>query len=79
MTLKTIRQVQRYISPPKRDEFNHKVWALVRQIPLGQVSTYGQIAAFLPPPPGMDPEPPGAEGGGAPMLTPMVTSCFWGS
>ena len=54
MPYKAIRQVQRYVSPPKREEFNHRVWALVRQIPVGRVSTYGQIAAFLAPPPGMD-------------------------
>jgi methylated-DNA-protein-cysteine methyltransferase-like protein len=51
-----IRQAQRYTSPPKREEFNHRVWALVRQIPPGKVSTYGQIAALLAPPPGMDPK-----------------------
>lgn len=56
MTPAAIRQAQRYISPPKKEEFNHKVWALVRQIPSGKVSTYGQIAALLPPPPGMDPK-----------------------
>ena len=56
MTPAAIRQAQRYISPPKREEFNHRVWALVRQIPSGKVSTYGQIAALLPPPPGMDPK-----------------------
>ena len=54
MSPSAIHQVQRYISPPKRDEFNQKVWALVRQIPAGKVSTYGRIAALLPPPPGMD-------------------------
>jgi len=56
MTPSAIRQAQRYISPPKREEFNRKVWSLVRQIPPGKVSTYGQIAALLPPPPGMDPK-----------------------
>lgn len=56
MPYKAIRQAQRYVSPPKREEFNHRVWALVRQIPVGKVSTYGQIAAFLAPPPGMDPK-----------------------
>jgi methylated-DNA-protein-cysteine methyltransferase-like protein len=54
MTPSAIRQAQRYVSPPKREEFNHKVWALVRQIPPGKVSTYGKIAALLPAPPGMD-------------------------
>ncbi len=51
-----VHQAQRYVSPPRRDEFNRKVWALVRQIPPGMVSTYGQIASYLPPPPGMDPK-----------------------
>ena len=56
MTPSAIRQAQRYVSPPKRELFNQQVWALVRQIPPGKVSTYGQIASFLPPPPGMDPK-----------------------
>ena len=51
-----IRQAQRYVSPPKREEFNHRVWSLVRQIPPGKVCTYGQIAALLGPPPGIDPK-----------------------
>jgi methylated-DNA-protein-cysteine methyltransferase-like protein len=54
MTPSAIHQAQRYISPPRRDEFNHMVWALVRQIPAGKVSTYGRIAALLSPPPAMD-------------------------
>lgn len=33
--------------------FNALVWEIVRQIPPGQVSTYGQIAAMIPPPEGM--------------------------
>ena len=56
MNPSAIRQSHHYISPPKREEFNHKVWALVRQIPPGKVCTYGQIAAILAPPPGMDPK-----------------------
>jgi methylated-DNA-protein-cysteine methyltransferase-like protein len=56
MASAAIRQAQRYVSPPKREEFNHRVWSLVRQIPLGKVCTYGQIAALLGPPPGMDPK-----------------------
>ena len=54
MTPSAIHQAQRYISPPKRDEFNRMVWTLVRQIPAGKVSSYGRIAALLSPPPGMD-------------------------
>jgi methylated-DNA-protein-cysteine methyltransferase-like protein len=30
-----------------------KVWEIVRQIPPGRVSTYGRIAAYIPPPGGM--------------------------
>ena len=56
MSSAAIRQSQRYVSPPKREEFNHRVWSLVRQIPPGKVCTYGQIAALLGPPPGMDPK-----------------------
>jgi methylated-DNA-protein-cysteine methyltransferase-like protein len=56
MTPAAIRQAQRFTSPPKREEFNQKVWALVRQIPPGKVSTYGQIAALLAPTSGMDPK-----------------------
>jgi methylated-DNA-protein-cysteine methyltransferase-like protein len=54
MTPPAIRQAQRYVSPPRREAFNQKVWELVRQIPPGKVSTYGKIAALIPPPPGMD-------------------------
>jgi len=56
MTPSAIHQAQRYVSPPKREEFNHRVWELVRQIPAGKVATYGQIALLLAPPPGMDPK-----------------------
>jgi methylated-DNA-protein-cysteine methyltransferase related protein len=55
MTPSAIHQAQRYVSPPDREAFNQRVWQLVRQIPSGKVSTYGKIAALLPPPPGMDP------------------------
>ena len=56
MAPQSIRQAQRYVSPPKREEFNHKVWAIVRQIPPGKVCTYGQVASLIDPPPGMDPK-----------------------
>jgi len=56
MASAAIRQAQRYTSPPNREEFYHKVWALVRQIPPGKVCTYGQVAALLDPPLGMDPK-----------------------
>jgi len=42
-----------FTSPPGRAAFNSLVWEIVRQIPPGQVCSYGQIAAMIPPPPGM--------------------------
>jgi len=51
-----IRQVQKFTSPPGREAYNQQVWALVRQIPIGKVCTYGQIARLIPPPGGMDPK-----------------------
>jgi methylated-DNA-protein-cysteine methyltransferase-like protein len=42
-----------YISPPDRMAFFELVWEIVRQIPPGRVSTYGRIAAFIPPLKGM--------------------------
>ena len=39
--------------PAQRTAFFQAVWALVRQIPSGKVSTYGQIAARILPPPGV--------------------------
>ncbi len=36
-------------------EFEQQVLQLIRQIPCGRVSSYGRIAACIPPPPGMDP------------------------
>lgn len=42
-------------SPPNVSEYNEQVWALVKQIPEGQVSTYGQIASMIPAPDGVDP------------------------
>lgn len=41
--------------PPDRDGYFGKVWEIVRQIPAGRVSSYGQIAAMIPAPPGVDP------------------------
>lgn len=40
----------RYTSPPNPAAFQQLVWEIVRQIPPGKVSTYGQIAAMIPPP-----------------------------
>ncbi len=44
----------KYTSPPIPAEYNALVWDIVRQIPSGRVSTYGQIAALIPPPLGMN-------------------------
>lgn len=43
----------KFTSPPNRDAYYDLVWNLVRQIPEGKVSTYGQIAGLIPPPEGM--------------------------
>lgn len=45
-----------FVSPPDPEAFNRRVWALVRQIPAGKVATYGEAAAMLAPPPGVDAE-----------------------
>lgn len=37
-----------------REQFNRMVWEIARQIPAGKVATYGQIAALIPCPAGMD-------------------------
>ncbi len=39
-----------YIPPPNKQIYFEQVWALVRQIPSGQVATYGQITKLLPQP-----------------------------
>jgi methylated-DNA-protein-cysteine methyltransferase-like protein len=44
----------RFTTPPNRQEFNERVWELVRAVPSGQVATYGQIALLLAPPAGVD-------------------------
>ncbi len=41
--------------PSPRAIFDKAVYAICRAIPRGKVMTYGDIAAFIPPPPGMDP------------------------
>jgi methylated-DNA-protein-cysteine methyltransferase-like protein len=43
-------------SPPDPKSFNPIVWDIVRQVPEGRVTTYGQIASMIPPPTGVDPE-----------------------
>jgi methylated-DNA-protein-cysteine methyltransferase-like protein len=44
-----------FSSPPDRIIFNSQVWEIVKQIPAGKVSTYGQIATMIPTPEGMTP------------------------
>ena len=40
--------------PPNPVIFNALVWDIACQIPAGKVATYGQMAAMVPPPDGMD-------------------------
>lgn len=40
--------------PPDPESYNALVWKIVRQIPSGVVSTYGQIASMIPAPAGVD-------------------------
>lgn len=42
--------------PPNPKAYFPVVWKIVRQIPEGKVSTYGQIASMIPPPPNVDPD-----------------------
>lgn len=41
--------------PPDPEQYNMLVWQIVRQIPAGKVSTYGQIASMIPPPDAVPP------------------------
>ena len=42
-------------SPPDPSAYNALVYEIVRQVPAGRVVAYGQIAAMIPPPAGVDP------------------------
>jgi methylated-DNA-protein-cysteine methyltransferase related protein len=44
------------LPPAARTAFYQQVWRIVRQVPPGRVATYGQVAALIPPPPGVDPD-----------------------
>jgi methylated-DNA-protein-cysteine methyltransferase-like protein len=44
----------RFTSPPNQEAYYAQVWDLVRQVPHGKVTTYGQIAKMLPPPQGVE-------------------------
>lgn len=39
-----------FASPPDAIIFNNQVWEIVRQVPPGRVTTYGQISKMIPPP-----------------------------
>ncbi len=41
--------------PPQPEYFFSTVWRIVEQIPLGKVSSYGQIASMIPPYADIDP------------------------
>ncbi|HLA99337.1 MAG TPA: MGMT family protein [Anaerolineales bacterium] len=43
----------KYTSPPDRQFYYAQVWEIVRQVPAGRVTTYGQVAGYIPPPTGM--------------------------
>ena len=43
-------------TPPNPSTYNPIVWQVVRQVPHGVVSTYGQIASIIPPPEGVKAE-----------------------
>ena len=43
-----------FSSPPDPKLFNAQVWEIVRQVPPGYVTTYGQVASILPPPGGLN-------------------------
>jgi methylated-DNA-protein-cysteine methyltransferase-like protein len=45
----------KYTSSPNQHAYNALVWEIVKQIPVGKVATYGQIASLIPPPEGQDP------------------------
>jgi methylated-DNA-protein-cysteine methyltransferase-like protein len=45
-----------FTSSPNTQAFNSRVWEIVRKIPPGRVTSYGQIAAMIPPSQGMDPK-----------------------
>ena len=38
-----------FASPPDMFIFNNQVWEIVRQVPTGRVTTYGQISRMIPP------------------------------
>jgi len=49
-----MQQKPHFTSPPDPVIFNYQVWEIARRIPRGKVTTYGRIAAMIPPPEGMN-------------------------
>jgi methylated-DNA-protein-cysteine methyltransferase-like protein len=45
-----------YMNPASRMAYYAEVWEMVRQIPVGCVATYGQIASLIYPPEGTTPQ-----------------------
>ena len=45
-----------FTSPPDPIIFNHQVWDIVRLVPAGRVTTYGEVARKVPIPEGLDPK-----------------------
>ena len=43
-----------FASPPNPQTYYEQVWNIVRQIPVGKVAAYGQIAKMIPPPNGVE-------------------------
>ena len=46
----------KYIPPPNQDDYYEQVWQIARQVPHGEVATYGQIAEMIAPPEGIKPQ-----------------------
>lgn len=44
-----------YASPSNLEAFRLRVWAVIQQVPVGRVVTYGQVAGWVGTPEGMDP------------------------
>ena len=44
------------LPPAERARFNQHIWLLAGQVPPGKVATYGQLAAYVPLPPGVPPD-----------------------
>lgn len=43
----------KFASPPDRQVYYAQVWEIVRMVPPGKVTTYGQVAGYILPPGGM--------------------------